>query len=79
MLREGPPPEVDEAIASGKHGSEAAIGPGMAKLADGLALATADPEVEGPLPFEHGYVVWGAAAKAQQDSRAKVRPGRPVE
>lgn len=36
----------------------------MAKAAYGPASAAADPQVEGPLPFEAGCMGWGAAAEA---------------
>lgn len=38
--------------------------PGMAKVAYGRALAAADLQVKGPLPFEYGCMSWGAAAGA---------------
>ena len=49
----------------------------MAKVASGPDAAAADLRVEGPLPFEDGCMSWGAAAKAQQGSKARGRPGRP--
>ena len=51
-------------LCHGRHGREAGIGPGTAKVADGLALAAAGPRVEGPRPFEDGCMTWGAAAEA---------------
>ena len=49
----------------------------MAKVDYGPASAAVDLQIEGPLPFEDGSMRWGAAAEAQQDSRVRVRPGRP--
>lgn len=36
----------------------------MAEVAYGPALAAADRQVKGPLPFEYGCMRWGAAAGA---------------
>lgn len=55
-------------VKDDRVGHEAAIGPGMGKVADEVALAAAGPRAEGPLSFEDGCMSW-----ERRPGRSKIR------